>query len=136
LKVREGNIAHAESFAATGIALATHGIPDLRVGLGPSVTGGWPMEHIAVNVIGSKMFERTSHGLCDLIGKAGCGIVGETMVLAAPIGELGLKEKVLAFDNAIAIRSLQRFANASFEIVPTLVGGVDSTKSCLDRCQG
>ena len=70
------------------------------------------MQNIAVHILGSKMFQRTGHRLGDLRRKAGLGIVGQTMILPASIGEFGLQEELRAGGHSSAIRCGQTRADS------------------------
>lgn len=61
------------------------------------------MQNVAVDVIAPKMLERTGHRLSNLIGKAGGGIVGQTMILAGLVGEFRLEKNIGAGDYSVAI---------------------------------
>ena len=90
------------------------------------------MQNKAVHMVGAKMLQRTGHRLRDLNGKSCCRIVGQAVVLAFLIGELGLKKKVVACDDACAVCGSQSFADRSFKVVPALVGRIDGAKARAD----
>ncbi len=66
LKVPEGHVADTEETRVSGIALPDHRFPDGGVRVGPIVAGGRSVQHVAVDVIGPEMFERTGHRLSNL----------------------------------------------------------------------
>ncbi len=79
------------------------------------------------------MLKRTSQRLRHLNRLAGLRIVRQPVVLTAPVSELGLQKKIGARNHSCPVRSSQTLANSSFEVVPALVGGVDSAKSHAQR---
>src|SRR5580704_9018199 len=97
------------------------------------MAGGGAVQHEAVDVIRSQMFERTGHGLGDLGGEIGLGVVRQTMILTVAVGEFRLKEKIRPSDNAGVVRSGESFADSGFEVMPPLVGGVDAAEAGLER---
>ena len=54
------------------------------------------MQHVAVDMVSSKMFERTGQRLGDLNRQTGGWIIGQTMVLATLIGEFCLQKQIAA----------------------------------------
>jgi len=91
------------------------------------------MQHIAVHVGGPKMFERTGHRLRDLNGETGCGIIRQSVVLTRPIGKFGLQKKIFARHNSSAISGGKPLTDSGFEVMPPLVGRVDTAKSHSQR---
>src|SRR5271154_6116867 len=79
------------------------------------------------------MVERTGHRLRHLDGKRRRRIVGQAMVLAALVGKFCLQKKIVARDQASAIRGGQSPANSFFEIMPSLVRSVDAAKTATER---
>src|SRR5208282_4225703 len=59
LQMTQGNIAYAEETGAAGITLFLHRLPNFDVSIGPVVVGGGAVQHVAVNVAGAKVVERT-----------------------------------------------------------------------------
>src|SRR5262249_28630629 len=114
------------------IAFLTHGLPDFRIGFAPAIARCRAMKNVAVDVIGAEMLERAGHRLHHLLCQWRAGIVRKAVVLARNIGELRLKEKIVASDGAIAINRSEGFTDPGFVIVATLVGGVDGTKAGAD----
>ena len=100
LKLPQPDIAHAEKAGATGIAFTDHGLPHCGVIIGPVVPGRRAVEHVAVNVIGAEMLERACHGLRNLSGEAGRGIVWQPVILVRLIGEFCLQKKVRTGDKS------------------------------------
>src|SRR5258705_10053911 len=90
------------------------------------------MQDVAVDIVGPQMFEGARHRLSDLNGKPSCRIIGQPVILPALIGKFGLKKKVGARDDACAIGSNQGLPDALFEVVPALVGRVDSSESSAE----
>src|SRR5215831_6341004 len=78
------------------------------------------------------MLKRTGHGLRHLNGKCCDRIVGQAMVLAFLIGELGLKKKTGPRDEACAICGGQALSDCGFKVVLTLVGRIDGAKARAD----
>jgi hypothetical protein len=104
LQVPQRNIAHPQQARAAGIALFPHRFPNLGVRIGPAPAGRGPVQHIAVHMVGPKMFQRTAHRLRNLNRKAGRGIVGQPMILPRLISELRLQKKIRARHHSRAIR--------------------------------
>ena len=129
LQVLQRNIAYSEQASAAGIALSHHRLPDLCVRIRPTVAGGRSVQHVAIDVVGAEMLERTSHRLRDLNGKIGRGIVGKTMILARTISELSLQKKIVAGGYACTIGGGQSLADSSFKIMPPLIRRVDAAKT-------
>ena len=94
------------------------------------------MQHVAVDVVGPEVLERAGERLRDLRGEIGRGIVGQAVVLAVPVGELGLQEEVAARDHARAIGGGEPLTDAGLEVVPALVGGVDAAEARPERQLG
>src|SRR3989442_1513959 len=80
--------------------------------------GGGPVQHVAVDVIGPQVLERTGHRLGDLRGKIGRRVVGQPVVLAALVSELRLQEEVRARDHARPVGGGEPLADAGLEVVP------------------
>ena len=59
-------------------------------------------------------------------------IVWQSVVLAFLIGELGLKKKLVACDDACTVCGSQSFADRSFKVVTALVGRIDAAKARSD----
>src|SRR5664279_5042508 len=57
LKMPEGNIAHAKKTGSAGVTLVAHFLPDLTISVAPIQRRCGPMQHIAVDVVGSKMLK-------------------------------------------------------------------------------
>ena len=81
LEVPQRNVAHAEETRAAGIALFHHRDPNLGIVGGPAVAGSGPMKNVAVDVVGSEVFERAGHRLGHLSGKFGRSVVRQPVVL-------------------------------------------------------
>src|SRR6478735_2784485 len=79
------------------------------------------------------MLQRTGHGLGDLIGKAGCGIVRKPVVLTILRGEFRLQKEIGPYDDGRAIDSSQSFAYSRFKVVAALVGRIDGAKPGANR---
>src|SRR5258705_7461525 len=94
------------------------------------------MQHVAVDIVRLEMFEGTRNRLRDLTGKPRCRIIGQPVILPALIGKFGLKKKVGARDDACAIGSNQGLPDTLFEVVPALVGRVDSSESSAESKLG
>ncbi len=94
------------------------------------MAGSGPVQHVAVDVVGAEVLQRAGHGLRDLSGEVGGGVVGQPLVLAALVGELCLQEEVRARDDPRAIGGGEPLAHAGLEVVPALIGGVDAAEAC------
>ena len=105
LQVHERNVAHAKVSRPSRSTLFRHRFPDFGVAFRPTVTGRRPMQHKAVDMIGSEMLQRTVHRLRNLHGKRRFGIVGQTMVLTRAVSELRLNKKIAAGHNPRAVSS-------------------------------
>ena len=103
LQVAQRNIAYTEETGAAGIALLAHRLPDFGVSISPVVVGRGPVQHVAVDVIGREMVERTGHRLHDLSREWRSGIVGQAVVLTGLIGKFCLQKNVVTRDYARAI---------------------------------
>ena len=91
------------------------------------------MQHVAVDMVRPEMFEGAGHRLGNLNGKAGCGIVGQPVVLPTLISELRLQKKIRARDQPGEISGSQSLTHSFFEVMPPLVSRVDGPKSHTDR---
>ena len=91
------------------------------------------MQHVAVDVAGAEMVERTGHRLRDLNGKGGFGIVGQAVVLTGLIGKFCLQKKIVARDQSCAISGGQSLTDSGFEVMPPLVRRVDAAKAHAER---
>ncbi len=96
------------------------------------------MQHIAVDVVRTEVFERAGHRLSHLSRKVSLGVVRQPVVLAGLICEFRLQKKIRARDNPSLVGSSQALTDAGFEVVPPLVGRVDATEACPKRelCKG
>src|SRR5271169_5563233 len=90
LKVLEGNVAYAKKTGSASVTLVAHCFPDLAVSVAPTQGRCGPMQHIAVDVVGSEMLKRTGQRLSHLKGEAGFRIIGQPMILTILIGEFRL----------------------------------------------
>ena len=136
LELTERDVTHADPARVALVARVQHRLPDFNVGSGPSRRRRWTVQDEAVHVISAEMLERAGQRLRDLERKWRRRIVGKAMVLASERSELCLQEEISARDEAIAIRLCQCFSNAGFEVMPALVGRVDSAKAGSERQRG
>src|SRR5208282_459226 len=123
------NIAHSQQARAASVALLPHCFPNFTVGIAPAISRGRAVQHEAIDVVGTEMFERTGQRLRNLHRKAGRGIVGKAMVLTGSVCEFRLQKKIGAFDYSGVIGGGQSLTDSLFEIMPTLVGGIDAPKA-------
>jgi hypothetical protein len=89
------------------------------------------VEHVGVDIIGAQMLQRGGERLPHLGGIVGLGIIGEPVILAARIGELGLQEEIAARDEALSVQIREGVPHALLEVVPPLVGRVDAAEPRL-----
>ena len=127
------NIANSKQTRPPSIALFLHRLPNLGIRIRPVVPRRRPVQHIAVNVISPKMFERTSHRLRDLNRKACRRIVGQPMILPRPVSEFRLQKNIRAGDYTRAISCRQSVTNSGLKIMPPLVRRVDAPKPRAQR---
>jgi hypothetical protein len=78
------------------------------------------------------MLERRGEGLPHLRREVDPRVIRKTVILAARKGELGLQEKVPAYEPAVFPQRLQGLADGLLDVVPALVGRIDAAKPGLD----
>src|SRR5215470_11633423 len=79
------------------------------------------------------MLQRAGHRLGDLGPNRRRGVIRQPVILPAHVGELRLQEDIGARHESRAIRCGQRVADARFDVVATLIRGVDATKAAPQR---
>jgi hypothetical protein len=94
------------------------------------------MQDKAVDIFGAEVVERTGKRLGDLGGQAGVRVVWQPVILAAMVCELRLQKKLRAGYDSRPIQGFERLAYASFQVMPPLVGCVDSPEAAADRKLG
>ena len=87
------------------------------------------MQDVAVDILGAQVLERTRHRLRHLRRKWRLRIVWKPVVLAGAIRVLGLQKQPFALHHSFAVQRRERLAHTRFEIMASLIGGIDRTKS-------
>ena len=91
------------------------------------------MKDVAVYADHTQMLQGAGNRLAYLRGEIAIRIIWETVILAAPICKLRLKEKIFAFNYARGDLSPQCSADSFVEIVLTLIRGVESAETGGNR---
>ncbi len=84
------------------------------------------MQEVGIDAVDSQMNQGAGEALADLLGQRSVGIVREASVLAAKVGELGLKERGGAPRGDGA-------TDRSLVVVFALVGSIDPGESRTER---
>jgi hypothetical protein len=91
------------------------------------------VKDVAVYAGHPEMLQRARNRLAYLRGEIAIRIIWEAVILAALICKLRLKKKIFAFNYARGDRSPHCSADSFFDLVLTLIRGVESAESDGNR---
>ena len=98
LELFEGDVANAEKASLTAVVDGLHRPPGRPVVRRQASSAGGAVQQVGVDDLSPQMLKRAGKRLFDLDRDGGFGIVGQTMILPCPEGELGLQEQLIPGD--------------------------------------
>src|ERR1019366_499048 len=136
LELVQSNVADSEESRSSGRLQLLHRPPHFTVARGETAAARGSVKNVRIDRIDLQMLERASEGLANLTGRNRARIVRQAVVLSAGVGELGLKEHLVAPYDSFGYGLLHRGADSGLEVVAPLVRRVNAPEARFESEAG